>query len=97
MSKLKFNTLSSFVKTEYTINTEDAKFAGTMNVPAKTWEYSVNEFSDFVIGIPNDPVLDYIIKKLGLQIEMYNINYWTVCPTSPADQIKYFGCIQDEV
>ena len=89
---------SAMVNTYYCFCTDDDSYTGTMDVPRGVWEYSTNEFSnDFVVGIPEDPILDYIVKKLELQVEMIDISYWKLNPETKEDQIKYLGCILDEM
>ena len=84
--------MTAVVNTFYVFCTNEDSFTGTMDVPRRIWEYSTDEFStDFTVGVPQDPVLDYVVSKLGLQVEMIDIAYWRLDPTTKEDQIKYLG------
>ena len=84
----------SMVATKYQFCSHDESWSGTINVPRTIWEYSTAEFSnDFVVGIPEDPVLDNIIQQLNLHIKPIDIAFWKLDPVSDEDQIKYLGSL----
>ena len=89
-----WETDSLMVSTKYHFYTNNANWSGILNVPRTIWEYTTAEFSnDFVVGEPNDPVLDNIIQQLELKVKPADISYWKLDPVTDEDQVKYLGCL----
>ena len=84
------------IATYYRIHTDNKTYEGECEVPKSVWNYEVEEFNDFSIGAPENPVITSIIQEKKLPLHLIDISYWTTYPTKEHDQLAYLGHLMNE-
>ena len=85
------------VETNYTITSNNQTYTGLCEVPKRIWELSRRHWNSEIIHSLFDPVLEEVIKKEKLSVEISEVSYDNIYPTKKELQKDFLGGYFDDV